>query len=892
MGKRLVGIALFLLVISLAVSAKETPLVAIQLYQGEAGPAYVQVSNFMVNGTRGLSVCAGQPLDNNAYKKLAKIALVPGAVLERDAKGVLTLTTPSGPLCVVPSNLKLEKNKTYTLKELGDLAAIAGTPVSKSSNAGEKLPAAMDAGMQIHMVAAPDTELAEFLRANRAQSISLWSDYLKQYAVAAHAAEARKSLVALLVAEGANHLASYKESLASASPKFGELKAARVDAEQSLAVLPGNAAGDKLRLDAGAEFQAILANARAELSAYLTALNDRTAGYEHLGKAQEHLNHAVEVDPGYAGADKLKADIFANQQALDNAISTAESLLAEKKFDQAHAAIARYSAFAGDLPRIGAVIEAAFQYRRDRARQFATDGKWEEAIADFKRALAYRADPDTEEALKRAQLELASQRDIEAAQKAVEDSRVLALAKQFVEAYQRLESLPDTQRKLVTADMEKLKDDYVQDLLKREATLSRIHVPIRGRADEDGARQAHDFLERASRLSDDQEIKVKLDLLSDRVNEYYLKQARRVLQKPRSTGVGLGWLLLKEAERYRPDNEDTRNELTKFAPEFETRAKLSIAVRFRDQTSRRDSLGFADQLADTLVTGLENSGLPGLKIFQQRAAAEESDLASGPFVANFFIIGSIGQHKVDKKVEQTPLTSHYRAGTHDVKNPAWQEVKRQMDALQPDYERAKQEHTVALARAGNNTRKKEVVDAKARVDELEKKIDDLKKKLDEIPETVLQDIIQPYNYLKKTVQLNAVVDVAFRLTDPGAGTPAASDSVHVEVPKTAVMLENVKAEDVDGIVEEGTPPDELQLLSEAEEQAKSALVKKLVQQLSEVPAKVLEQARALAAKDDSEGAAEKYVLYLNSTLAKETPERSEAQEFLRKEFNISSSIVR
>jgi hypothetical protein len=39
---------------------------------------------------------------------------------------------------------------------------------------------------------------------------------------------------------------------------------------------------------------------------------------------------------------------------------------------------------------------------------------------------------------------------------------------------------------------------------------------------------------------------------------------------------------------------------------------------------------------------------------------------------------------------------------------------------------------------------------------------------------------------------------------------------------------------------------------------------------------------------DLEAAAEKYVLYLNTTAGKSNLERSEAQEFLRKEFDVNS----
>ncbi len=892
MGKRFLCVWLVLL-LGTAAAAKDKPLVAIVLYHTGSGPAYVQLSDFSINATRGLMVCTGQPLDNNAYKRLAKTALAAGMVLERNASGALVITSAASAAatCVVPAGLKLEKSRTYSLKELADLGTIGGAPVGTSSNVGAALPTKLQVGMEIRLVEAPDTELAEYLRAARAQSIALWSEYLKQYPTAAHAAEARQSLAALVLNLGNRQMAAYKKSVADGAPALDQLKNARLSAGQALKLLPGSSGAEKLRLEVEAELQTVLSSGRAELNAYAAALNQRTAGYEHLGRAQKQVENVLAVNPSYAAADKLQADIYAQQQALEAALATAESQVREAKFDQAYATIVRFQSFSGEVPRIAAVVEAAFKFRRNRGRQAEADRNWQQAAAEYRRALEYRSDAETAEALKRAETELKNVRDAAVARKAIEDARGFAQAKQFVEAYQLLEKLPQEQRQLVASEMDKLRADYRIDLVRRGNALLKMHVPIRGRADEDGVRRTYDFLERASRLAEDEPTKVKLDLLGDRISAYYLQSAKRALEKPRGSGVALGWLLLKEAERYSPDNDETRNQLAKYQPEFENHGKLSVAVRFRDQTSRRDSLGFADQLADTVMTGLENSGLPGVKpvSLQQRAGADMEADPTAPFVANFHITGNIVQHRVDKKTETQALTSHYRAGHREVKNPAWIELRRNLDALQKDYDAAKDEYNLTQARSGKN--KKLLAGAQAKVDDLGKKVEEAKSKLDEVSETVVQTVIEPYNYLRRTVQLTAVAEVSFRLTDPNASTSLLTDSVKVEVPKTAVILENVKPEDSDGIVEEGTPPDEYQLLTQAEEQLKHNLVQKLVQGLREVPAKILEQARTAAARGDLESAAEKYVVYLNSTEAKETKERIEAQQFLLKQYNISTIRV-
>jgi len=864
--------------------AKDKPLVAIVLSTSTSGPAWAQLSDFLLNGKREVYACTGEPLDGNAYRKLPKVPLVPAMTLEREAGGMLVLVSASGRSCVLPVNLKLEKKQAYALKDLVDTAQLDGRLISKSDNAVEPWPTNIPPGTQIHLLEAPDDELAEYLRAGLAQSIPLWQEYLRKFPAAPHVAEARHSLATLVTGDGQTEFAAFRKSLPAGD--YAALKRARARAQEALRIVTSFAGAERLLSDVEADLRAMLVAGQQQFSAFVKAMGDKTPGYAHLKGAQLEAEHLAAVDPACPGLDKLRNDIDYQQQSLDSAIASAQGLAANKSFDQAYAAVARYMSFAGEIPAIAAVSDQAYASHRDAGQEFLNQGRWEDAIKELRRALHYREDAATSGLLKRAEAELESVRDRETAQKAIDDAGVLAAGKQFIDAYQTLESLPDRQRQMAAAQMDMLRKDYLQDLLTRANTLVRVHLPIRGRADENAVRQAHDYLQRASKLEDQDAVKVKLDVVSDRISEYYLKQAQRALGKPRGSGIGLGWLLLKEGERFKSDHDQLRNHLTRYAPEFETRSRLSLAVRFRDQTSRRESLGFADQLADAVAAGLENSGLAGLKIlpWRERPATETApELASTAGDANFHVLGNIVQHRVDKKLDKQPKTSHYRAGYREIKNPAWIEAKRQLESAQQEYERAQ------AAQKAEVMNKKELAESNRAVELLAKKLEACKAKLDEIPETQPQEIIQPYNYLRQTIELAAVVEISFRLFEPSSTASGPADSVRVEVPKTAVLLENVKPEDVDGVVEQGVAPDENQLLAEAETKAQAALLAKLVQRLGEIPAQVLEQARAQASRGDTEAAAEKYVLFLNITPPQATPERSEAQNFLRKEFNVGEA---
>lgn len=886
MVRRSLGYIL-VLVLGVGAAAKDKPLVGVILFQADTGPAYAQVQGFQLNGKGEVYVCSGNaPLDNNAYKKQPKASLALATALERGSDGVITMTTAAGPQCVVPQNIKFEKNKTYTPSDLADMAQVMGALVSVSSNAQTGgFPVQIKRGEKIVFVAGPDVENAEYLRADRAQTILLWQDYVKQYPSGPHLAQARGGLAALFTKEAEAELAAYDKSVSANSPDFSRLNRAKLQIEESRRAMSSYGRADFVQAQITDQVQNVVNFANAEIEQYKKALADHTAGYEHLKTAKTHLDHARIADPGFGALAKADAEWNVQTQKVERATAQAEQLVATQRFDEAYATVASYTSFAGELPRVAAVIDAAFASHRKKGDALLADNKMAEAIAEFKRALEYRKDGATADLLKKTEADLNLFNNKEAALQAAEEAKALATEKKFVEAYEKLSSLPDAQRSFVTMDMEALQKDYVKDLIVRSDAQTKVHLPIRGRADEDAARQSFDYLTKATNLEPEEGTRIKLDLVSDAISDYYQKQAQRLLDKPRGSGLGLGWLLVKEGQRYKPDLEGLKDQISKYAPDYDTKGKLSVAIYFRDQTSRRDSLGFADQLADTVASGLETSGLTGIKtITRKDRNAMEADVTSGAMLANLQLVGDIVKHQVDKKQETQRLTSRYRAGHREVKSPEWIEMSGKVAEAERDYDRDRDAFNAAIAKMNKRQQAATARELDAKV----AAIAVLKQKLVSIPETVLQTITEPYTYTKRTISYVSSVEVALKLVDPAMEDSKQSDTIKVEVPKAVTILEGVKPEDVDGVVAEGDPLDEIQLMAEAESQAKSVMVKKLIDWVREAPPNILKEARARAANNDFEAAAERYIVYLNSTPMKTTTERQEAQAFLRANFNVTT----
>ena len=828
-----------------------------------------------MNGKAEVRSCAGATQINKSnYGKLPKVSLNSSVTsLERDAKGTMTLTRGGASECVVPSNLKFEKDETLTPAQLADRATLQGQVLSSSPAGITEVPA-FKPTVKIVIVQAPDTELAEYLRANRANSVSQWQDYLGRYPKAVHTDAAKQALASLLLKEGEDGLAAYRTSASTPSPAYPQLRTAFLRAGQVHDLVPSNEAAAKLSDAVHSELAAVTDKSRTELASYRQALGSHTAGYVHLGNSRKLIEQVLGVDPHYDQALTLQTAITAETKRVDTAMQNGESMVAGQKPDDAVAAVADFRSFADEEPRIAGIVDGAYKYHFERGKADVASQKWLDAVHEYKKASDLKPTQEAATALKQAQSNLQSSTNQAAADAALQQSTAFQQDKKFIDAYEVLADLPDAQRALVKEQMQALQPDYVKAASDEAKKLLDAHNPIQGRVDEIGVQRAHDLLQRAYTLQpDDQNLKVRLDLVSRTLSDYYVVRAKVYLDKPLGSGVGLAWLYLNEAQQYEPNRDDVRDERTKFMAIHNIRSTLSIKVVFRDQTSRRDSAGFADQLSDAIATGLENTTLP-VRIVR---AAD-----STPVDPNFLLTGDVLEHRPVSKPTVESLDSEYRASEREIPNDAWTKVDR--DYEDANLELQKQEKILEGAQA--HGKKKEIATAQQAVDDAQKKVEDLRRKLDAIPKTVLTDVDKPYSYVKRTIDLSAVVELGFRIVDSNNNVIATTPSIKKTAEKQFVVLENVKPEDTKGVKQMGTPPDEAQFLGDVEIGARTDLIKDVKEKVETLPSKVLAIARQKHMDGDTDGTAEAYILYLNSTPDTPSPEREEAKKFLREQFNM------
>jgi hypothetical protein len=867
------------LLLALAVRgiAKDAPHSAIVLFNTPSGPAYAQVTGVTLNGKTELRVCDGvTTLDKHSYDAMPRVQIKLAFVLERATDGTLVLTTEGAKsICVLPNGIKFDKTPEFTPAQAADQAVIFGV-VTQSSAQVADIPA-MKPGTQIIFVAAPDTELAEYLRSQRAQSAVQWQDYLKRFPASAHSGQARQGLAALLVQSADSTMAEYYRSAQADAPRLGLLKQARRDAQEVDALSGNHSAGDKIRQAIHARLDLLLEKDRRQLQVYTKALAGHDTGYVHLVTAEKRNEQLLEVEPEYPPAIALHNEIGSEQNKLDATLHNADSQIVAKRYDEALATVDAYRGMAGELPQVANIVETAYRFHFSRAQQLSAQGSWEQAVGEFQAAIKVRPDtPETAAALKNAQTQAADALNRQIVEQALADSRNSAQKNDFIAAYDVLANLPEQQRALVTEQMDALKKDYAPAAARRAQRLQEVHLPIRGRADEEAMRQAYELLQRSGAISNDPAVKLKLDLLSDKISAYYLDQARRYLQKPMASGVGLGWLYLAQAQRYEPNLDAVKDEMARYQGAYQMRGRLSVGVVVRDQSSRRDGQGFADQLGDAIASGFESSSQP-VKVI--RRYTEDPNAVQPDFV----LVSEILQHRMVKNTNLETLPSKYRAGTREVKSEAWLSSNQAYTQAQQDLSQA--QRTITDAQQRHN--KKDVAAATDGLTTAQQKADDLRKQMDALNPTRPEAVLEPYNYTKKTIDLTAVVELAFRLTDTAGNVIDTTPSIQREDHKTYVVLENVKPEDTEGIKAMNTPPDEVQFMTDLELQTRDAMVKAIGEKAAHLPEKILQQARQRSQQQDIDGAAAEYIVFLNSTPDNGSPERVEAASFLHDHYNLA-----
>lgn len=858
-------------------AAKDIPLTAIELYDGPSGAAYVQLTGVLINGKAEMKDCSqyqAGSVDKSTYGKMGKVILTAGDILERGLDGVLRYTSGTGQTgCVAPSNARFDHSAVFSLSGLADQAQLQGTPVNNGSGTPLTAPP-IRKGVKLFFVSAPNLELAEYLRAQRAGDIDGWQSYLSRYPATQHTADAKRSLASLYAAAGEVSIQAYDKSIAAALPVYSELKTAKDKAGKAHALASDLPAYVQLDKEIRDRLGAITEQGRGELDAYRAALASRTAGYAHLLNARKFSDTLAGIDSFYTPGQALTADVMEDSNTFESAMQSADSAITAHQFDQAYAFVLPYRSFVEEETRVASVVDAAYSFHLETGNKAEQAEDWTGAIKEFKQAASIKDTTEARESLKNAEKQQVISQDKAAATKALGISKDLQTQHSIIKAYDVLAALPDSQRALVADDLKALEPAYVAAAAQEAKVLHQAHSPIRGMADEVGIEKAYTLLTNAYNLSENASYKDKLDLDANELSAYLLEQAKHYLEKPGGSGTEIGWTYLQEARQYKASNLDAvRDAIVAASPAHAMRSKLSIRVQFRDQTSQRDSQGVAGQLENAIITGLESSGVPVKVVRTGETTA---------VVPDFELDGDVLDHHLSVVPTIEPLESEYRSGEEQIPSEAWNKANRASEAAEEELKTAQ----ARLEGAEASKKGSMIKEANRDLDVAQRKVQRFHETLDSMPKTVTRDIIRPYTYHKKIINITGVIQLQFRIGDSLSEQRTSLVPISREEHKKDVLLEDVKSEDTKGVKSTGTMTDTAAFMTALENSARDELIAAVRKRVEALPLKIYQSASAREKEDDLDGAGEEYLRFLNLTKEDSSVERLQAKKFLINSFNM------
>ena len=860
--------------VSVQLIAKTVGLTAIEVYPGTSGMSYEQISGFVLNGKNEVYLCPETPeWDKSVYRKLRKITLTSGMSLERNAKGSLMLTQESSAsACVVPGNIKLDKGDSLTPSGLADKATLEGS-VLPASDPQQTQIFPLKVGVKIVFVDAPNQELAEFLRADKAGDIPAWEAFLKKGGSGPHAIAAKKALAQLYTQSATSAFAAYEGSKNGTDPQYSKLKTSRQLTDQAKILVPDYKDALSLSDKVHADVVEMAKSAIQRLDLYRSALNQKKPGFSNLPAAEKLADSAIDIEPSTSDATDAEKQTKQARGSYEGTLRESEGLIASQNPDEAAQRIKPLICFSNEVRRISEDLQAISTLYVNHAKRSGESEKWPDAVNDLKKAGELVASQDTQALLAEAQAKAEEAANRAAAEEAMKKSADFEGGGDIISAFEVVDDLPKEPRTLVLQRIADLKDKYIQAAEKEAKSQQNAHTPINGLADEIGIQTAYEHLQRCYRLTGDPDFRDRTGILGDYLSGYYLKQGKRYTEKPDGTGANVGWTYLAEALRYKSTTNSSaaHDAQTTARPEHLLKEKLSVKVAFRDGTSRRVGAQFADQLSDALASQLESSGYQ-IKIVRSETTAVQP---------NFQLIGDVLEHSMTNDIQKVSKPSMYRASEQEVPNEDWTKLSREIEKINRDSESARRDMDVAESHG----KKKEMAAANAIIKENNAKVDEMQAKLDRIAKTISQPVVRDYEYVEVTHSHNVTVELQFHVLDSSATEVVPRRKIHKETPLSYTVRENVSPEDTKGIKSDTTIPDENRSFEKTEYEARDSLIEQAKEELTELPGIVLHTADRKAMEGDSDGAAELYILYLNCTPVADTAERTKAQKFLLDQFN-------
>jgi hypothetical protein len=278
-------------------------------------------------------------------------------------------------------------------------------------------------------------------------------------------------------------------------------------------------------------------------------------------------------------------------------------------------------------------------------------------------------------------------------------------------------------------------------------------------------------------------------------------------------------------------------------------------------------------LENAIITGLESSGVP-VKVVRTGETT--------PVEPDFELAGDVLDHHLSVVPTIEAQESEYRSGEEQIPSDAWNKINRQSEAAEEELKTAQ----ARLEGAEASKKGSMIKEANREVEASVKKVQRLHEQLDSMPKTVTRDIIRPYTYHKKVINITGVIQLQFRIGDSLSEQRTNLVPITREEHKKDILLEDVKSEDTKGIKTTGTLTDSAEFMTALENSARDELITAVRKRVEALPTKIYQSANTREKEDDLDGAGEGYLRFLNLTKEDNSVERVHAKQFLIESFNM------
>jgi hypothetical protein len=251
---------------------------------------------------------------------------------------------------------------------------------------------------------------------------------------------------------------------------------------------------------------------------------------------------------------------------------------------------------------------------------------------------------------------------------------------------------------------------------------------------------------------------------------------------------------------------------------------------------------------------------------------------------DFQLEGNVLEHEVIETPTSVSKASSYRTGTHQETNEEWTKANRAYE----DARDQMQSDQAELDAANKLNNKKKIAEFSNKVSDDRKLVSDAGTKRDSIQQNVIKDDIRTYQYTQKTIDIKNIIKLQFSISRAQSGPMGAPIVVEKEESAKYLLVQDVKAEDVEGVKLNETTPDTRGMQTALENKVRDQLKDAVAAKVVELPQAIYDEAKSREKEENMEDAGEAYMRYLGVSPADQTPERTHAEQFLRAQFNFST----